>query len=70
MTKPSKDLPPEIADALDHAGLPGSWEFRDSIIYVGINEPFNGYPLELSTVTNRLDALTRLADYLKGRTSA
>ena len=63
----TSNLPPEVADALDCAGLPGSWEFRDGLIYVGINEPFNGYPLELSAVTVRLDALTRLADYLKGR---
>ena len=62
----SDTLPPEVEDALDNAGLPGSWEFREGRIYIGIEGNFNGYPLELSIVTSRLDSYIRLRRYLKG----
>lgn len=58
-------LPDEVAHALDDADLPGRWEYRDGVIYVGIDGSFDGSPLELSVITDRLAALTKIAEHLR-----
>ena len=62
--KKRERLPEDVAEALDTAPIPGSWDFREGRIHVGVNLPFTGYPLESSVVADWIEALTTVQDYL------